>query len=390
MKMKHYYIMCCFVLLCSNSLRAQPVVGSMFTVNEQAIYKDAVKNNVYYYIPPAYQLATDAEGKPDFTLTQLRYTGTQATGDVGVKKFHNRLQFRIVIDTETYKKFNALKIALKKINTNAILQPLPVRKFYSILAFTSIHDGVMLADSGRIVKISHNEVTDANATINNSYWNERTVVLKLTNEDAMLIEAALKNNQSAISFSYAMYTAFIEKNARDLFVQGNSILAKQVKDYFKNELEQVKDSVAQITMIQADAINLVVDINKWSELIKKVDINEKLPAKYALFDVYCYDFNNNLRPDLFSKKIEIKAISVNGNEVISAFSFKQTRPDLYAKSLRFAYAVRFDKPIHYRVTEIDNNGEVNTTQWKLKKEWSDIIDVTSSAEKIITQPKEVD
>ncbi len=382
--------MYCFILFYNNSVQAQPVVGSMIMVNEQAVYKDAVKNNVYYCMPTSYQIATDAEGKPEFALTQLRYTGTQAAGDAGVKKFHNRLQFRIIVSPETQQKFNALKTALKKINTNAILQPLPVRKFSSVLVFASIQHGVPAADSGRIVKINHNEATDAGATVNNSYWNERVIALQLTNEDAMLIESAIKNNQSAISFSYAMYTAFTEKNARDLFVQGNSTLGKQIKDYFKNELEQEKDTAQQITMIQADAINLAVNISKWPQLILKVDINEKLPAKYALFDVYCYDFNNNLRPDLFSKKIEIKAFSVNGTEIVSAFAFKQTRPDLYAKSIRFAYAVRFDKPIHYRVTEIDNNGEVLTTEWKLKKEWSDIIDITSSADKVIHQPKDVD
>ena len=147
-----------------------------------------------------------------------------------------------------------------------------------------------------------------------------------------------------------------------------------------------KDSALHITLIKADAIPLTIDPVQWPSAIEKIDINERVPARFALFDVYCYDFTNELRPDLFTKKIEIKATSVNGVDIITAFSFKQNKPDVYARSIRFMYAVKFDKPFYYRVTEINNEGEASTTEWIQKKEWSEILDITSSPDKVVQKP----
>ena len=52
------------------------------------------------------------------------------------------------------------------------------------------------------------------------------------------------------------------------------------------------------------------------------------------------------------------------------------------------YAVKFDKPFYYRVTEINNDGEKKMTEWVQKKEWSEILDITSSPDKVIVKPKE--
>ena len=114
-----------------------------------------------------------------------------------------------------------------------------------------------------------------------------------------------------------------------------------------------------------------------------MDINEKLPAKYPLFDVYCYDFNNALRADLYAKKIEIKATSLNGAEISTSFSFRASQPERYTRSIRFPYAVRFDKPFYYRVTEITLDGEAHMTPWIEKKEWSELLDITSAPHKIV-------
>jgi hypothetical protein len=93
--------------------------------------------------------------------------------------------------------------------------------------------------------------------------------------------------------------------------------------------------------------------------------------------VYCYDFNNAIRADLFAKRIEISATSVNGSEIYHTSTFKQSQPDEYAKSIRFPYAVRFDKPYKYRITEITQEGDVVSSGWIERTSWSDIIDITT-------------
>lgn len=156
-------------------------------------------------------------------------------------------------------------------------------------------------------------------------------------------------------------------------------------DFFESEVKNQTDSALKITMVKADVVSLSVNVKDWPSVIQKVDINEKVPARYPLFDVYCYDFNNDLRPDLYVKKVEIKATSVNGSDVISVFSFKQSQPELYAKSIRFPYAVRFDKPFYYRVTEINADGDVAATEWKQKKEWNELLDITSPPDKVVVR-----
>ncbi len=391
MFLKRHHIICLIVLVamfCKTGI-AQPSVALSQQVGEQRVYRDAKQGNVFYYMPFDYKLVTDASGKPEFSMTQMRYTGTRATADAGIAKYNNLLQFRVAIDPQQQQKIADLKTALRKIVPAAELRPLPVRKFSSVLVFagTSGTDSTSETDTARLVKTSYAEATDENAASNNSYWNDRIVTLRLNNFDAQLVESALRNHQSVMSFSYAIYTVFSEAAPDDLNVYGNRNIRKQIKDFFASEVNNQRDSALRVTMIKADAINLDMNIETWPALIQKVDINEKLPAKYPLFDVYCYDFNNELRADLFAKKIEIKATSVNGSPVTTSFSFKENQPDLYAKSIRFAYAVRFDKPFQYRITEITRDGEAVITEWKEKKEWNEILDITSAPDKVVLKPK---
>ncbi len=375
----------------SVTAHCQPSIHSAFMIGEEKIFRDIKKTNLYYYIPFDYKLLTDASGKPSFSLIQMRYTGKQPTGDAGIIKYNNLLQFKIGVDGSQQKKVSVLKTSLKAINASAELQMLPVRKFFSVLVFALSDDtAFQTADSVGLVKVNLTEATDENAAINNSYWNERIVSLRLSNIDAELVETALKNNQSAMSFSYAIYTAFTEKTSPDISISGRGKLRKQVADYFQNEINPAKDTALRITLIKADAIGLGVDINQWPDLIQKIDINERVPARYALFDVYCYDFNNDLRPDLYQKKIEIKATSVKGPDITTVYSFRQSQPDVYAKSIRFIYAVRLDKPFYYRTTEINYEGEIVMSEWIQRNEWSDLLDITSPPEKIKVKPTETE
>ncbi|MGQ0738318.1 MAG: hypothetical protein ACT4OJ_04595 [Bacteroidota bacterium] len=361
---------------------AQPSLHSSFMVAGEKVYRDISKLKLYYYIPFDYKLATDNTGKPSFTVTQMRYTGTRSTGDEGTVKYSNFLQFKLAVDEAQQKKLATIRTALKTTIPAAELRMMPVRKFFSVLVFASAENTASVTDSVNLVKVDLAEATDENAAVNNSYWNERTVSLRLSNTDAELVENALKNNRSIMSFSYAIYSVFAEKTSDGLSITGTGKLRYQVADHFRTLINPAKDTATNTLLVKADAISLAVDINKWPALVQKIDINERVPAKYALFDVYCYDFNNELRPDLYEKKIEIKATSVAGADIITTYAFRQSRPDLYARSIRFPYAVKFDRPFYYRVTEINNDGEATATEWIQKKEWNEVLDITSPPEKI--------
>jgi hypothetical protein len=379
---------CAGILLCCQQAGAQPSLASMQVLAEQKIYKDVKLPNVFYYMPADYKLVTNTAGKPEFTLLQMRYTGTRAGGDQQTIKFNNLLQFHVSVDETYANKMSALRAAVKKINAAADLRLMPVKKFSSVLVFAGTTAGS--PDSLQLIKTSYAEAVDENASVNSSYWNDRIINIRLNDNDAQIVESALRNHQSVMSFSYAMYTVFSEMDMSDVNVTGDKNMADQVRNYFADEIKNQRDSSLHITLLKADAISISPDLDKWPALIQKIDINEKMPARYALFDVYCYDFNNNLRPDLYAKKIEIKATSVNGSEITTAFSFKGSQPDIYAKSIRFPYAVKFDKPFYYRVTEINKDGDASSTEWKEKKEWSEILDITSTPDKIIIKTPDSD
>jgi hypothetical protein len=364
---------------------AQPTIGGTFMIGDQKIYPDAKKPDTYYYIPFDYQLVTDPSGKPFFSLIQMRYTGTASTGDAGVKKYHNLLQFRIAADARRSAKLAETRAALKRMKPRAELWMMPVRKFASLLVFASSDTASL--DSASLVKANHTEATDEKADVNNSFWNERTVSIRLNDIDAQLVESALLNRQSVMSFSYAFYTEFAFKDEINQQVTGDWKFVKPINEFFQNQISNNGDTSKIISIVKADVINLKVDVEKWPSLIQKVDINERLPAKYPLFDVYCYDFHQELRTDLFEKRIEIKATSVGGKDITTSYSFKQSRPDTYAKTIRFPYAVRFDMPFYYRVTEINYDGESAPTEWKQKTNWSELLDITSTPDKVVLKPK---
>jgi hypothetical protein len=258
---------------------------------------------------------------------------------------------------------------------------MPVRKFSSLLVFAGT-DGT---DTAHLIKSGYAEPTDENAAVNNSYWNERVISFRVNNFDAQLVETAMRNRQAAMSFSYAFYTNMPGKGNDDTSVYRDGRLDVDAKSYFRKqeEGENDKDTTSMLALIKADVLPIVIDVQRFPDAIQQTDINERIPAKYALLDVYCYDFNNELRPDLYAKKIEIKATSVNGSEVTNTFSFRQGKPDVYARSIKFLYAVRFDKPYSFRVTEISNDGEAHAGEWTVKKEWSELLDITSPPDKVV-------
>jgi hypothetical protein len=378
-------------LLFSGSMMAQPSVSSSIMVGDQKLFMDVKKPNLYYHLPFDYALSADATGKPAFTLFQMRYTGTTATGDAGQRKYNNILQFRITIDPKSLKAVAAMKTELKKINPLADIKMLPVKKFSSLLVFAPVEETGN--DSINVVKADMVETSDEAVDLNNSFWTERTISVHLSNTDAQLVEEALKAHRSIVSFSYAFFTEFVEKGTTTsgtTSTGGIRPLHRKIAAYYSLQLPAVTDTTMQTSIVKADVIPLAVDIIKWPTLVQKVDINERAPVKYPLFDVYCYDFNQELRADLFEKVLDIKAQSVNGADIISTAIFREDRPDVYAKSIRFPYAIRFDKPFYYRVTEIDHDGERNVSDWKQKTNWNELLDITSPPEKTVlkVKPKE--
>ena len=361
------------LLLAGSVVTAQPVAFDYMMIHDCKIYKDATAMHIFYYEPSGYVLTTGTDGKPSFTLLQMRYTGTQASGDAGSIRYKNILQFKMHLDDSALQQIQAVKKVLQKSIPQVLLKPMPVTSFQSLLVYAPANN----ADSSlKFFTTGYTEGSET-PTGTTSYWSERTFSIRLSDEDAQLVEAALKNRQAAMSLYYAFFTTFSAKKITSFTATVNNRVTKQVLAYFDSSLISSKDSLLQNVLLKADAIALSIDLQRWPDAVQKIDINEKLPPAYPLFDVYCYDFNNAIRPDLYAKKIEIRATSVNGSVILHSSTFRQSKPEDYVKSIRFPYAVRFDKPYQFRTTEITLEGETIHSDWIERRSWSDIIDITT-------------
>jgi len=139
-------------------------------------------------------------------------------------------------------------------------------------------------------------------------------------------------------------------------------------------------------VIRAGAIEIGLDVKRFPDLVRRVDLNDQAPPGYAALDVYCYDFNNELRPDLAEKRVEIEAESVSGKRVKLETGFLRDQTDLYSASVRFPVAVRLDRPFRYRTREVKLDGMEKHSVWRERQSWTEILDVTTPAREVVPVP----
>ncbi len=365
-----------FQYMLHSSLVAQPVIANAIKIDGQSVFRDKKNAKIMYSMPPAFQLKKSADGSPLINLLKMRYTGTNASGDLGNKKFINIFQFTISLDTSFHNKSRLLKNKIASLYPGSDVKQIPVQKFSSILVFAG-------SDSVQTIGNGMAENSEEESTVNTSYWSERTISFRLSDNDAQLVESALMKSQAVMSFSYAYFSIFSDTLQDQLIITStNPDIKKEIEDQLRNEIKK-EDSTLQILMVMADAIPVKIDPANQAKHIQSIDINEKVPAKFPLLSVHCFDFSGQLRDDLYAKKIEIKATSINGATIQVFHTFKKSQPDQASKFIRFLYAVRFDKPYYYRVKEISEDGEVETSEWVERKSWTENINITSPPEKII-------
>src|SRR5687768_4601228 len=132
---KHTVLVWLLIIIGIETVQAQPMSASSIVVEGEKLYKDRKSNNILYYLPPSYELMYEADGKPAISLIKMRYTGTAATGDKGISKYNNLVQFRVGIAPDHVRRLNDLKAVLKRMYPRSEVRMMPVRKFSSLLVF---------------------------------------------------------------------------------------------------------------------------------------------------------------------------------------------------------------------------------------------------------------
>ena len=120
---------------------SQPVMNNKERINNIDIFPDLKKKNVYYLPPGDLYLASDNFGKPSLKFLQMRYTGSQATGDQGKINFKSLLQFTIRMKNPDGNTIREIKNTLSKRNKSSIeLRTLPIQNMEALLIYASVEN----------------------------------------------------------------------------------------------------------------------------------------------------------------------------------------------------------------------------------------------------------
>jgi len=351
----------------------QPVASTKQEIGGLQIYSDYKKSKRFYYAPGDLQLASDPDGKPQFQLLEMRYTGSANYDDQGEKRFLNLVQFTVAME---HQNSEALQMIKQQLPSNADLRPLPITSIEAILV-TPIAgaDGAnsyqKIGDGGSFQSDGENGVSSKG-----SYWNERTYTIKLENHEAQLLWDQIENGQLALSLGYSFYADMILGSEGDTHVAGDPDIVED----FESRAEDIiaADTIVTRQIIKADAFPIRIDTDLWPDLLKKLDINEGVPPAYAALEVRCYDFAQDLRPDLAIKSIELQATGISGQTVsLGPEKFISHQRDLHTRQINFPYAVRMDEPLRYRITEYSLEGNRQVTPWITKDSWIGSLDITT-------------
>ncbi|TAE53995.1 MAG: hypothetical protein EAZ89_07005, partial [Bacteroidetes bacterium] len=358
------------ILLLCPALKAQPVLSSRQILSGFLIYRDFKDKNVFYFAPGDLKLALSPEGKPEFQLLQMRYTGSSSYGDAGDKHFRNLVQLTVVMEAMTVAQATSIRQALAP-GANITLRPMPIRRIESSLVTPIGKDSEVRYE--RIGSGGAFEAVSATSESNRSaYWTQRTFSLKLDAHEAQILWEQIEKGQLALSLNYAFYADALVGNQGEIMISGT----KPLPGNLLPETPQL-DTAVQVYAVKSNALSILIDPVKWPELLRKIDINEDAPPAYAALEVKCYDFSDDLRPDLFRKSMEIRATGVSGQPVSVRVDFSKATPDLYSRSIRFPYAVKMTQPLQYRVEEVDIEGNKTSQNWVIQASWSDLLDITT-------------
>jgi hypothetical protein len=331
----------------------------LFT-NGLRLYPDVKDKQIYYYPPAGMTLVKNRDGDPDFRMVMMRYTGRKLSQDRQKKVFRNICQFKVAIQMPAKEKLAAIQAELGRVT----LKRMPLNSIQSFLIYTPAVPG----EKGIIVNGNTEEAS-------NSSGEERTFTIQVSNEDAQILEKAFQKQQALISVGYAFFAEGVSSENESVTVDSSQITNPAFASFLQNFRDSLNlKPIKKVVLAGAGSLGITLPAD-YQKFLSKVDVNEQLPPEYAMIDVRCYDFNNALRADLYAKKIEIEALSIENKPITAQATFYRRSPDIYVKNVRFDYAVRIDAPLRYRITDISDAGKPFVKGWIESKEWGPI-DIT--------------
>ena len=360
--------------------RAVPDLASRRTVAAITVFADDQRPGLYYYAPLEIRLVTDEDGKPDFNFVEMRYTGSAISRDRGLILHKSFVTLRVQLPPYGTEALARCAKALGAGGRPAELRPIPIRRIEAALVYTPIgtsSDTVAHELPGGRFQGSR----ESEGPAGDAYWNERVFTVAVDSLTAQALHSTFEHGQLSMSLGYAFVAdgqlarepwGAVEGPRALSEALGRELAGGAVANGAQN------DSLLRRVVV-AGAIPIRVDARCWPELLRRVDVDADSQVGFAVLDVYCYDFRDNRRPDLYEKQVEVEAEAVGGRPVRLQVVFARAHPDVYSASLRFPVAVKLNRPYRYRVAELRPDGSSTQGNWREGHDWARLLDLTTPA-----------
>lgn len=363
---------------------AQAVLGTGKLVAGLKVFSDWKNPSKRYVAPGTLQLVKANDGTPELSFLQMVYVGTAASGDQGTFRTRSILSFKVRLERPTPAQLEAVKAKILQDEGKAVtLTVLPLRGLQAQLNYVPAGDPagseagnpppIPIQGSGSIEESSPSS-TPAPAAAD--VWVERTFTLVPDDASSQVLWGALKAGTCAFSLSYS--------------VMGDATEEMNRVESSDPNMAQTTKPTSKVLTVFTDTLPIQIDPQRDKDKLKQIDINQSVPPGYASLRIFCVDFNNQLRPDLALKIVEIQAVGVNGKPLESRVAFSAKDADVSSASIKFKFAVDLRKAYRFRTVEVGADGSSTTSSWTTGKPWGQLLDVTSPPEKRPAKPAEDD
>lgn len=356
---------------------AAPDLATRRLVGPVVVFEDDQRPGLFHYAPAELRLVTADDGRPDFSFIDMRYTGNVVARDRGLTLHRSLVTLRVELPPHAPEVLAQCARALGAGGRAAELRPLPIRRLEAALIYTPI--GAAADTGARALPGGRFQASrDREGPLAEGYWTERVFTVGLDSLTAQALRGAFEQGQLLMSLGYVVVAD--GRLAREPWgdVDGPPALVEALGHALAEGRPAGADSLRR-RVVAAGVIPVRVDAARWPDLLRRVDLDAGSRSGYASLDVYCYDFRDNRRPDLYEKQVEVEAESVAGRPVRLLAAFARAHPDVYQTSLRFPVAVRLDRPYRYRVAEVRPDGTSTQGGWRAGGAWTGLLDLTTPA-----------
>lgn len=338
-----------FGVLVNGVVHALPNFAEGFQLNNVWFYPDNEKQGLYYFMPKELKLS-QRDNKPLFGYDLFRYVGTKMTGDAGKFRVRGVITFEVE-KTSPLKELRQAKEKLKAKYREVNFRPVPLTEFSSSLIYSTTETNEDNKKSGEIFG-GISKANDGNEK--EGQWHRRRFTIGLMSNTAQVFWDNFQNDRLQLSLSYhwkglgVIPTDFNKSNAEEL-----GVISADLND---------DDEWGKAFHEVVNTIPINISAKEYPKLFRKNETWQKLSMGHTNLTVYCYDFINELKKNLYSVTVEVKFKTLRNQDYKEKVKFNEN-DDSYKKNISFRLAKDLDAGYKYRVKRLYQDGRYEKSKW---------------------------